>query len=152
MSAVQAYRQDMEKRKGPVGKDDGAWIAISTMVGQVSSARGSDRRRILDEAAAMAAELFDASDLAYGCAFAPAFVDRNSSIAIRRLLAERVEDRGALNLAMSVLDGLRGVLPADSRNAGRILAQRGRLAWKMGNADLALARYRHLRRISHKIR
>jgi hypothetical protein len=146
MSAVQAYRKDVEKRKGPIGKDDGAWIAISTMVGQVGSARGVDRRRILDEAAGMAAELFDASELAYGCAYDPTRVDRQSSVARLRLLAERIENHGSLNLAMSMVDALRGMLPSDSINGGRVHAHRARLTWKIGRADLALARYRSLNR------
>jgi hypothetical protein len=152
LSAVSAYRKDMEKRKGPLGKDDGAWIAISTLVGQIGSARGGDRRRILDEAAGMAAELFDPATLAYGCAFDPPPVDRRSSIAVVRLLAERIEDCGSLHLAMSLMNGLRGVLPAESPNAGRVLAQRARLTWKMGDATLALARYRHLNRKSRTLK
>ena len=116
------------------------------MVGQVSAVRGKDQRRILDDAAGMAAGLFDPLSLAYGCSFDPPKVVRTSPIAVIRLLAERVEDAGSLNLATSLLEGLGAVLPADSTNAGRVLAQRARVSWKMGNVDLALARYQTLRR------
>ncbi len=99
----------------------------------------------------MAAELFDPAALAYGCAFDPPKVDRTSSIAVLRLLAEKMEYAGTLNLATSLLEGLAGVLPVDSVNAGRVLAQRARLSWKAGKTDLALARYRHLRRKARKL-
>lgn len=140
-----AYRKDVEQRKGPIGKDAGSWIAISTMVGQVALARGKDRRRILEDAASMAAGLFDAPALAYGCAFDPPRVDRSSSIARLRLLAERIEVAESLHLVAALLESLFGLLPDESLNAGRVLAQQARVATKMGNADLALARYRQLR-------
>ena len=146
LSPAAAYRKDVEKRKGPVGKDDGSWIVISTIVGHVADAEGKDRRRLLDDAAKMAAALFEPAALAYGCAFDPPRVDRTSSIAVLRLLAEKMENMGTLHLATSLLEGLAGVLPTDSVNSGRVLAQRARLAWKSGKTDLALARYRHLRR------
>jgi tetratricopeptide (TPR) repeat protein len=142
----------VEKRKGPVGKDDGSWIVISTIVGHIAYAEGKDRRRFLDDAAKMAAELFDPAALAYGCAFDPPKVDRTSSIALLRLLAEKMEYAGTLNLATSLLEGLAGVLPVDSVNSGRVLAQRARLSWKMGKTDLALARYQHLRRKARKVK
>lgn len=141
----------MEKRKGPIGKDDGSWIAISTIVSEVAHARGAQRRQFLDDAAKMAAELFDPASLAYGCAFDPRTVDRSSSIAVLRLLAERMEYAGTLNLATSLLEGLAGVLPIESVNSGRVLAQRARLSWKMGKTDLALARYQHLRGKARKV-
>ncbi len=140
----------MEKRKGPVGKDDGSWIVISTIVGHIAYAEGKDRRRFLDDAAKMAGELFDPAALAYGCEFDPPKVDRTSSIALLRLLAEKMERTGTLNLATSLLEGLAGVLPIDSVNSGRVLAQRARLSWKLGKTDLALARYQHLRRKARK--
>jgi hypothetical protein len=145
-----AYRKDVEKRKRPFGKDDGSWIVISTIVGHIGYAVGSERRRFLDDAAKMAAELFEPAALAYGCAFDPPKVDRRSSIAVLRLLAEKMENVGTLNLSTSLLEGLAGVLPTDSVNSGRVLAQRARLSWKMGKTDLALARYRHLRRKARK--
>jgi hypothetical protein len=119
---------------------------ISTIVGHIAYAKGNDRRRFLDDAAKMAAELFDPAALAYGCAFDPPRVDRTSSIAVLRLLAEKMEYAGTLNLATSLLEGLAGVLPVESVNAGRVLAQRARLSWKAGKPDLAQARYQHLRR------
>lgn len=140
----------MEKRKGPVGKDDGSWIVVSTIVGHIAYAEGKDRRRFLDDAAKMAGELFDPAARAYGCAFDPPKVDRGSSIAVLRLLAEKMENVGTLNLATSLLEGLAGVLPIDSVNSGRVLAQRARLSWKLGKTDLALARYQHLRRKARK--
>jgi tetratricopeptide (TPR) repeat protein len=152
LSPAVAYRKDVEKRKGPVGKDDGSWIVVSTIVGHIAFARGKDRRRFLDDAAKMAGELFDPAALAYGCAFDPPKVDRGSSIAVLRLLAEKMENVGTLNLATSLLEGLAGVLPVDSVNSGRVLAQRARLSWKMGKTDLALARYQHLRRKARKIK
>lgn len=147
-----AYRKDMETRKGPVGADDGSWIVISTIVGQIVHASGKDRRRFLDDAATMAAALFTPEALAFGCAYDPPRVDRSSSIAVLRLLAERMEYAGSLNLAMCVLDGMSGILPSDSVNSGRVLAQRARLSRKLGKNDLAIARYQHLRRKARKIR
>src|SRR5437867_12080550 len=141
MTPAVAYRKDVEKRKGPVGKDDGSWIVISTIVGHIAYAVGKDRRRFLDDAASMATGLFDPASLAYGCALDPQRVDRRSSIAILRLLAERMESAGTLNLSMSLLEGMNAVLPVDSVNSGRVLAQRARIAWKLGKTDLALARY-----------
>jgi hypothetical protein len=152
LSPAVAYRKDVETRKGPIGKDDGSWIVISTIVGHIAYAHGRERRRFLDDAAKMAAELFDPAALAYGCALDPPKVDRRSSIAVLRLLAERMEYAGTLNLATSLLQGLAGVLPADSVNAGRVLAQRARLSWKAGKTDLAQARYQHLRRKAQKLR
>ena len=152
LSATIAYRKDVEKRKGPIGKDDGSWIAISTMVGQVAASKGNDRRRILDDAAKMAADLLDPAVLSYGCAFDPPGVDRKSSIARLRLLADRMEEVGSLNLAMSLLSGLAAMLPHGSTNAGRLLAQRARVTWKLGNPDLALARYQRLRRLARNLK
>jgi hypothetical protein len=146
LSPAVAYRKDVEKRKGPVGKDDGSWIVVSTIVGHIAFARGKDRRRFLDDAAKMAGELFDPAALAYGCEFDPPKVDRASSIARLRLLAETMERAGTLNLATSLLEGLAAVLPTNSVNSCRVLAQRARLSWKMGKTDLAQARYQHLRR------
>jgi len=136
----------VEERKRPFGKDDGSWIIVSTIVSHIAYAQGKERRRFLDDAAKMAAELFDSAALAYGCAYDPPKVDRTSSIAVLRLLAEKMEYAGTLNLTASLLEGLAGVLPTDSVNSGRVLAQRARLSWKAGKTDLALARYQHLRR------
>jgi hypothetical protein len=152
LSPAVAYRKDVEKRKGPIGKNDGSWIVISTIVGHIAYAKGNDRRRFLDDAAKMAAELFDPAALAYGCEFDPPKVNRASSVAMLRLLAEQMERAGTLNLAASLLEGLGCVLPTDSVNSGRVLAQRARISWKMGKTELAQARYQHLRRKAHALK
>jgi hypothetical protein len=146
-----AYRKDVEGRKGPIGPDDGSWIVISTIAGHIVHAKGKDRRRFLDDAAKMAAELFTPEALAYGCTFDPPAVDRASSIAILRLLSERMEYAGSVNLATCLLDALAAVLPVDSLNSGRVLSQRARISLKAAKIDLALARFEHLRRKARKL-
>lgn len=150
-TAAVAYRKDVESRKSPIGADDGSWIVIATIVGHIAYAEGSERRRFLDDAAKMAAELFAPEALLVGCSYDPRPVDRRSSIAVLRLLAERMELLGAVNLSSSLLDSLASVLPIDSLNAGRVLSQRARIAWKLGKVDLATARYQHLRRKARKL-
>jgi len=151
LSAAAAYRKDLEAKKGPIGKDDGAWIAVATMLGQIAHARGTERRLILDEAGALVAGLFDESTLSYGCEFDPDRVDRRSPVARVRLLTERIEQQGVIRLADCMLAGLASNLPSASRNAGRVLAQRARIARKSGETDLAAARFERVLGLARRI-
>jgi hypothetical protein len=152
-TAPMAYRKDMESRKSQeIGAQDGAWIVVATIVTQLQYCEPGERRVFLEDAAAIAEDLFTPEELAYGCAIDPPRVDRKSSIARLRLIAEQIEYAGALNLALCLLDGLSNVLPTDSVNAGRVLAQRARITWKMGKVDLAKARFEHLERRARKLR
>src|SRR5205823_6626870 len=44
------------------------------------------------------------------------------------------------------------LLPDEGLNSGRILAQRARISRKLGETDLALGRYRHLRRKARRLK
>lgn len=147
-----AYRKDIDGRPDPFGPHDGAWIVIATIVAHIPLAEGPERRRFLDDAARMAAELFTAEELAHGCTNDPDVVDRGSSVARLRLLAQVMHQAGASHLAASLLDSLAAILPLDSLNSGRVLAQRARVALMSGKHDLAQARYEHLRRKATRLR
>jgi hypothetical protein len=81
----------------------------------------------------------------------PDHVDRQSSVARIRLLAERLEERGAYHLTAGLLDAVQHFLPENGLNCGRVLFQRGRVSRKLSDVALAEARYARVERFGRRL-
>ena len=156
-TAAAAYRKDLAGR--PSGAfftgDDGAWIAVATIVQHAANSRGDGGagndalRTLIREGARVARSTLgeEASSPAVASVL-PGNLDHESETI--RCLAERMEEAGALYLAGSTLDALaRSGVTLSTLEQGRTLAQAARTTWKRGELDQARAMYKRVARLGN---
>ncbi len=83
-------------------------------------------------------------------AFDPPFVNADRNIGILRLFIDRMEKAGGLNTAKATLDGLRAVTRLSVVDQGRLSVLAARLAWKMGDLDVAMDGYEMLEEVGER--
>jgi len=152
LSAAAAYRADTSGRDLAFAEDDGAWIAIGTILDHASRVPDDFKRQLVCDAVELAETIVPVSELSSRAAREWPGDDRTPTEIIV-LVAERAETAGCLNLAAFILDSLIDAstdLSAIQR--GRVLAKRARVAWKLGEIDAATDRYRQLDILGRRIR
>ena len=127
--------------------EHGGWIMVASILHTAAVVPGLEGERLVAQAAAFARDLLGAEAIQRGCALdppSPAGADR--TVDVFRLLAERIEDAGALDMAVGVLDDLAAACAMSDLEKWRVIAHHARLDWKMGNLDAATHRYETLER------
>jgi hypothetical protein len=150
MSALQAYRADLPLGGTDPSANDGAAIMIGTLLRQslLSTSDDAAGSRIRGEASAMARASLGAAVLAQGCTYDdhPAEAD----VDVFRLLAQRTEHTGWLNLAQHLLESTEPVC-ADPIVHGRLVFDRARIWRKRGFLDISEAQSEELLRHAKRI-
>lgn len=150
-SALQAFHADL-----PLGglspdiEDEAAVLAATLLRQEVALVAGECARALVRERAIGIARVsLGEPALAAGCTYdeQPA----SSDIGIIRLLAQRTEHKGWLNLAHHLLESATE-LAEDVIDKGRLLADRARNARKQGKLDLAEAQTEELLRLAGRLR
>jgi hypothetical protein len=148
-SAPLAYRKDLALAGGRVILDpsDGSMIAVAAMLCHASEATKAGRLTPLGQAVKLARKVLqEAGPRRSGRREQKA--DSKAQAPVIRRLVSRMEDAGALHLALTTLQALALAIPGlDIVEKGRILAQSARIAWKAGDLDLAKARYDSVARL-----
>jgi len=148
--AAAAYRADLGERDQPFGRADGDWITVATVLEHATLVDEPARGKMLREAVELARKIVGASEVQRLAEREWQDRDRSASEAIV-ILADKVHNDGALNLAATIYDAL---LSADSSlnvvQRGRILTKRARVEWKCGRLDEAADRYRHIEALGRR--
>jgi tetratricopeptide (TPR) repeat protein len=148
LAPTDAYRLDAA-HSGGFGASDDAWLVAASHLRLASTASGNARRDNLYSAIGTAIDLLgdEAID-----AWAAREWQRDLGYAEPLMvLAERIVEAGALNLAATMLDLLIAV--ADDLTPvqrGRVLVQRARVEWKLGRLDEAAERYAFVEALGKK--
>lgn len=139
-----AYRADLRGRSAPLSADDGDWLHAGSELHLASRAHtASGRRAHLYAAIGIGIDVLGDQTIA-------AFAEREwrgqraycDSLLI---LAEAIHYEGAIRLAAVMLDDLRrAATDMAPVHAGRVLALRAKLAWKLGALEEAADRYDRL--------
>jgi tetratricopeptide (TPR) repeat protein len=141
-----AYRRDLRGTGASTfGPDDGVWLAVAALVARAARL-GRTGACYLDEAAALAAQWLSARLRPLRPAHDPDTGAALSSIAAVRALAEAVEEAGALYLADSLVEAACELADVEPIDRGRLGAQRGRIARKLGRIERAERLFRETRR------
>jgi tetratricopeptide (TPR) repeat protein len=151
-SAPLAYRRDLEAAPGRESLDpfDGAWIAIATMLSHAGMAPDAERDGILRRAVKLTRDA--TRDGAQSAHRRREGADAEPAARLIHRLVQRMEDAGALNLGLTTLQSFVEADPAlEPVERGRIMAQAARIAWKTGDLDAAMSRYRAVARMGHRL-
>jgi hypothetical protein len=141
-----AYREDLARRGGvePFGPSDATWLSVATILSHSVDlpADGGPPlietlRKVIEGDLALRA-VIDAADQPVSTE-----LELDAVSPIIRAIGRRMEDDGALHLAYSTLSTL---ADADVRlsilERGRVVAQLGRVAWKVGALETSREHYR----------
>ena len=109
----------------------------------------STAARVREEAVAIARESLGEQQLALGCTYDD-FPARTSTD-VFRLLTQRTDHSGRLHLAEHILESV-AAIETDPIESGRVLADRGRVARKLGQLDLGFERYQQLLRDARRLK
>lgn len=146
-SAPAAYRADIVGRHNPFGDDDGGWVAVSTVVGHATLVPEPARGDLLRDAIELSADIVGERELERIANRDWGNRDRAPTDAIL-VLAGRMEQAGAVNLAAATLDGLLAATALNPVQQGRIIAKRARVAGKMGFLDEMFDRYTRVEQLA----
>lgn len=146
-AVVAAYRADLKNNDGaPFGDHDDHWIAISSLLQHAKRLGETDSQPLVQHALREAISILGPTAVATGIIVDPPSPPPSPYLAFR-MVAERMEDAGALRLAATLLDGCLGALgDLTSLERGRVMAQGGRVAWKLGHTSRAWAIYHDVER------
>jgi tetratricopeptide (TPR) repeat protein len=149
-SAAAAYQNDLSGRATleAFGPEDGDWIGIATLVDHAATLGEADSPLLIRDAVEWAESLLGEANIVRILGGEPRCDERRSSSEIVRLVAERIERAGALNLSARLLESL---IAADRAmtivDRGRALSNLARIACKMGQTDRAFAIYKRVSRL-----
>ena len=135
-----AFREDLARRDtesfGPV---EGSWVQLGVLLAHAAILTEDPRLETLKAAAQVARELLGPAKWAEGNRLDPSPpADINSLDARIRSITEAIEDEGALRLADGILATFLVAHPScEPLEVGRIEVARARVAWKMGELDVA---------------
>jgi hypothetical protein len=118
------------------------------MVARAARRDGADGARCLREAASQAGRWLAARGHAARPGLDPSTGDAPAPIDVLRALTDQVEDAGALHVAGSLLEGLLIVTRDAPLEQGRLRAQAGRVARKLGHIDHAVELFRRTWRLA----
>lgn len=149
-TATAAYRADLGARDQPFGGVDGDWITVASVLEHATLVDEPTRSELLREAVELATKVVGAGEVQRLAEREWQDRDRSESEAIV-ILADKIHNAGALNLAATLLDAL---LDADSSlnvvQRGRVLVKRARIEWKCGRFDEADDRYRFIESLGRR--
>jgi tetratricopeptide (TPR) repeat protein len=149
VSPLASLRTDLGSRA--TTRDDDNAVALAAMLRHAAEFRdGPSARRTLRMAKRLARALLQPEDIREG----PMYDEtrRRGELAILRKAAEHtMRAHGNVTLAANMLDSLAALAPAESIEAGRILAQRGTALMFLGYTELATQQYRRLVRLGKKL-
>lgn len=156
-TAASAYRTDTRARRAdqPFGPDDGLWLqSVSLLQEAVRTPAAVDGAALQHACTAARQSLGPA--LARGVPTDPAATECATLLPLR-LLAEEMEEAGALHLAGGALESLLATGLLGDVESGRVAAQCARIAWKRGELERSATLYRAVERIaratkSHELR
>lgn len=146
--AASAYRTDARARRAdqPFGSDDGLWLqALSLLQHAVRDPATIDVAAL--QHACTAARLSLGQALGRGVATDPATTGCATLFPLR-LLAEEMEEAGALHLAAGAAESLLATRFLTDIDTGRVMAQCARIAWKRGELDRSATLYRAVERMA----
>ena len=152
---LDAYRTDIAHRRSdePFTQHDGEWIAVGSLLSNARKVPVALRERLLAQTRDAIRRLLGDALWTRGPLLDPAPPDDVRLLGPRvRLLCEQIEDAGALHLADALVGAY--LLSGDAiepLERGRIVALRGRFAWKRGDHVMAVERYRRVRTIARRI-
>ena len=151
-SAISSYRADLPLGGAPPSEVDGETIIVATLLRHAVSAAETvkAKTRLVREATRLAKISLGKEALARGCAYDPP--GQKSDLDVLRLIAERTEQRGSLEMAANFFEALAALAEPGSLTAGRIVAERARNARKRGYLDLSYAQLQHLRSYARHLR
>ncbi len=131
-----AYLRDLVRRNTapPLMREEAPWVAFAFAVDR-ASVRAALRPSLTERLRAIEVHHPLGADL-------PVDPTAPALAAFIRRIAQVVEDGGALHLAYSILAAARVAVPeCGELEAGRMLVQRARIAWKIGELDQAREHY-----------
>jgi tetratricopeptide (TPR) repeat protein len=136
-SATAAYRKDLQAHTRPFGDHDAEWIAVASLLEHATGATPDDRRHLVGEAARVAAEALGPDELTR-LARREWGAEPSAVIDPITLLAVIETEVGAKALAGTTLDhALQCMDGVFELPAGRLLAQRARVAYLSSELDAA---------------
>jgi len=152
-SPAAAYRRHLAESRGSSvgGPELDDWLMVATILHHVAMGPGSGRAALLDAAQTLAANALGEDAIRAGCALDPAADEPTRPATLFRVLAERIEEAGVLHVAANLLEIVQHALAPSSLDVGRILAQRARIAWKLGDVELATDRYDTVARLAQSV-
>jgi tetratricopeptide (TPR) repeat protein len=133
---VSAYQRDLARRTASSGNEEaeGLWVAFACAVDRAGTLPAL-RPQLVARLRAIALRAPDGTEL-------PAEPSAPVLAAFIRNVAQVIEDGAALHLAYSILASAAVALPeCGELESGRMLAQRARIAWKIGELDQAREHY-----------
>lgn len=149
-TAAAAYRRDVVGREGneAFGERDGSWLVVTSLIEHAARVPADDADALLSQAVDLAAVLLDDPAIPQIHQTAGTVRGGRSTSEMIRLLAEQIEEIGALNLALAMLDAVTiADRSASVLERGRTLALSARITWKMGDLDRALGTYKRVARL-----
>lgn len=150
-SALEAFRSDLPLGGAEPTKQDGVAIMVATLVRQSLAAGIDDSSgiRIRSEAVEMAKRSLGEAKLTEGCTYDDHSAEADTDVF--RLLAQRTEHAGWLNLAQHLLEST-AEFCRDAIGRGRILSDRSRISRKRGLLDLSQAQNEELLRLGIRLK
>lgn len=150
LSALQAYRADLPLGGADPSAQDGTAILVATLLRQsLVAATPEDAARVRDEALALARASLGPTMLAQGCTYDDHAAE--TALDVFRLLTQRTEHTGWLNLAQHILESTDQICD-DPIARGRILYDRARISRKRAFLDLSEAQAEELLRRSKQLK
>ncbi|MFN2566704.1 MAG: hypothetical protein ABR499_17040 [Gemmatimonadaceae bacterium] len=143
-----AYREDLARggNRDAFGPSDATWLTVATILSHGVDVPADSRPSLLTTLRdVVSGDPALSSALGVPDTNAPAELELDAASPIVRAVVEHMEDAGALNLAYATLSIL---ADADLRlsvlERGRVLAQLGRVAWKVGALETSREQYRRV--------
>src|SRR5262249_55646526 len=145
-STTAAYRKDLTAHGSPFGERDGDWIVAGTFAERAAEAHGADADRLLHEAARVAAAAVGEAELTRLASFE--WGEAWSGLDPIALLAVIEIKAGAKRLAAALLDAaLVPLRREDTIQVGRMFAYRARVAYHLGELEIAADFYGQVERL-----
>lgn len=149
-SALQAFRADLNPCAPEGSPEDQATILVATLLRQSLAAPDDlSAAPIREKALELARSSLGEHALSEGCTYDD-FPARSSSDVIR-LLSQRADRGGRLNLALHLIESANEI-ESDPLERGRILAEAVRTTRKLGHLDLSLEQSHQLLRHGRELR
>ena len=149
MSPLITLRADLAGRQ-PTREDDDAVIIAALLRHAALRPRSSQSKRSLSVARGIARTMVTSEDLRFG----PGFDEPGGRMPFKslRVVADRaMRIHGNVLLASRILDSLAALIPLESPEGGRLLAQRAAAAFYLSDNELAFERYRRVLTLGRKM-